>query len=31
MSVTPDRESFDEQFSLVYEELRRLASGAWLP
>ena len=25
MSVT--RESFDEQFSLVYEELRRLASG----
>lgn len=27
MSVTTDRESFDEQFSLVYEELRRLASG----
>lgn len=27
MPVTTDRESFDEQFSLVYEELRRLASG----
>jgi RNA polymerase sigma factor (TIGR02999 family) len=27
MAVTTDRESFDEQFSLVYEELRRLASG----
>jgi RNA polymerase sigma-70 factor, ECF subfamily len=25
--VDKDRESFDEQFSLVYEELRRLASG----
>jgi RNA polymerase sigma factor (TIGR02999 family) len=25
MPVAPDRESFDEQFSLVYEELRRLA------
>jgi RNA polymerase sigma-70 factor, ECF subfamily len=27
MTVSTDRESFDEQFSLVYEELRRLASG----
>jgi len=27
MPVFTDRESFDEQFSLVYEELRRLASG----
>jgi len=27
MPVTSDRESFDAQFSLVYEELRRLASG----
>jgi RNA polymerase sigma factor (TIGR02999 family) len=27
MPATADRESFDEQFSLVYEELRRLASG----
>src|SRR5580658_3275103 len=27
MPVSTDRESFDEQFSLVYEELRRLASG----
>jgi len=27
MPATTDRESFDEQFSLVYEELRRLASG----
>jgi hypothetical protein len=25
--VTTDRETFDEQFSLVYRELRRLASG----
>ena len=25
MPVPTDRESFDEQFSLVYEELRRLA------
>jgi RNA polymerase sigma factor (TIGR02999 family) len=27
MPVATDRESFDAQFSLVYEELRRLASG----
>jgi RNA polymerase sigma factor (TIGR02999 family) len=27
MPVITERESFDEQFSLVYEELRRLASG----
>jgi RNA polymerase sigma factor (TIGR02999 family) len=27
MPLATDRESFDEQFSLVYEELRRLASG----
>jgi RNA polymerase sigma-70 factor, ECF subfamily len=27
MPATADRQSFDEQFSLVYEELRRLASG----
>ena len=27
MPAIADRESFDEQFSLVYEELRRLASG----
>ena len=27
MPATEDREAFDEQFSLVYEELRRLASG----
>jgi RNA polymerase sigma factor (TIGR02999 family) len=27
MAVATDRDSFDEQFSLVYEELRRLASG----
>jgi RNA polymerase sigma factor (TIGR02999 family) len=27
MPVITGRESFDEQFSLVYEELRRLASG----
>jgi RNA polymerase sigma factor (TIGR02999 family) len=27
MAAGADRQSFDEQFSLVYEELRRLASG----
>jgi RNA polymerase sigma factor (TIGR02999 family) len=27
MPASADRERFDEQFSLVYEELRRLASG----
>jgi len=27
MSALQDRESFDAQFSLVYEELRRLAAG----
>jgi RNA polymerase sigma factor (TIGR02999 family) len=27
MPLTTDRESFDEQFSLVYEELRRLAAN----
>ena len=27
MPAITDREAFDEQFSLVYEELRRLASG----